>query len=79
VSVPSAFMKEILVVGAVLFLSSQANLRSAEQATAVSRYANLRADRATRANAMLDEKTGPAALIDLDASGKTPMGYRKID
>jgi len=38
-------MKEILVVGAVLFLSSHANLRSAEQATAVSRYANLRADR----------------------------------
>jgi hypothetical protein len=78
VIVLSALMKKILVVGAVLFLSSSAIVRSAEQATAAADMSIRDQIKAARAKDDLEEKAGLVARPwDRDASGKRPWDTAK--
>ena len=74
----SALMKKILVVGAILFLSSSAIVRSAEQATAAAETSIRDKIKAARAKDVLEEKAGSVARPwDRDASGKRPWDTAK--
>jgi hypothetical protein len=71
-------MKMILLVGAVLFLSSSAIVRSTEQATAAADMSVRDQIKAARAKDVLEEKAGSVARPwDRDASGKRPWDTAK--
>ncbi|WP_143198846.1 hypothetical protein [Bradyrhizobium sp. NAS80.1] len=74
----SALMKIILLVSAVLFLSSSAIVRSAEQATAATELSIRDQIKAARAKNDLEEKAGSVARPwDRDVSGKRPWDTAK--
>ncbi|MCP3440632.1 hypothetical protein [Bradyrhizobium sp. CCGUVB14] len=74
----SALMEKILVVGAILFLSSSANVRAAEQAPAATEMSIRDQIKAARAKDVLEEKSASVARSwDRDASGKRPWDTAK--
>ena len=73
----SALMGKILVVGAILFLSSRAIVRSAEQATSAAEMSIHHQIKAARAKYDLEEKGSVSRPWDRDASGKRPWDTAK--